>query len=183
VFRKVILIGALLCVSGALGAAEPKATGGYIGGGFGVSVFDDDGAFGAFEFDDQDTAFQIFGGYKFFRYFAVEGRYVDLGRFSVFGSGFDVSAISVHAVGIIPFGTSGWSMFGQLGFGQVNLDMPLTGSEDQGTVAGGIGVRFHATQNFSLALQTDVYVWQEESVFNTYDMSVGSTQLTFQYLF
>ena len=32
--------------------------------------------------DDHDTAYKAFGGYQFFRYFALEGSYFDLGKFS-----------------------------------------------------------------------------------------------------
>ena len=38
--------------------------------------------------------------------------------------------IPIHAVGIVPFGQSGWEFFGQLGLGTVNRDFPGIGNID-----------------------------------------------------
>ncbi len=181
--KKLMLACVLLVVCSIATAEEAKPRGGYIGGGFGVSIFDDDGAFAGLGFDDQDTSFQIHGGYKILKYLAVEARYVDFGTFSVSGLDFDVSAASIHAVGIIPFAESRWELFGQLGLGIVNFDLTGFGDEDEDVFAGGIGIRYSTSPNFSVALQTDVYVWEDTSLGPTYDLSVGGTQLTFQYIF
>ncbi len=100
-------------------------------------------------------------------------------------SGLDigVSAASIHAVGIIPFAESRWELFGQLGLGIVNFDLTGFGDEDENVFAGGIGVRFSTSQNFSLAIQTDVYVWEDTSLGPSFDLSVGATQVTVQYIF
>ncbi len=183
--NKTTFLAALLTLSGAAYAAEPPANGPYFGGGVGASVYDDDGAFIGLSFDDTDTSLQLFGGYKFFKHFAVEARYQDFGSFTLSDIqtvNIDVSALSVHAVGIIPFGTSGWEMFGQLGFGTVSQDAAGF-DDDAGAVAGGIGVRWYATQNFALTAQTDVLVWEDDSLGPTLDISVGATQLAVQYIF
>ncbi|MCJ7558626.1 MAG: outer membrane beta-barrel protein, partial [Gammaproteobacteria bacterium] len=70
-YRKLMLVCALLMFAVPGMAAESKASGGYIGGAAGMSRFDDDGAFDGFSFDDSDTALAIFGGYKFGKYFAL----------------------------------------------------------------------------------------------------------------
>jgi OOP family OmpA-OmpF porin len=181
--RNTILATLLIVVCGVATAAEPNARGGYIGGALGVSTFDDDGAFSGFNFDDQDTAFQVHGGYKFLKYFAVEARYVNFGTFALDGFGVDVTAASIHAVGIIPFGTSGWELFGQIGTGQVTFESTGFADEDETTVAGGIGVRYNVSQGFSVAVQTDVYVWEDDSFGNVYDFAVGGSQLAFQLSF
>ena len=95
----------------------------------------------------------------------------------------DVTATSIHAVGIVPFGESGWELFGQLGLGVVNFDLTGLSDEDEEVFAGGIGVRFSPTSNFSLAIQTDVYVWEDNSLGPVYDLAVGGTQSTIQYIF
>lgn len=164
-------------------ADQSKSRGVFIGGGLGISTFDDGGAFAGFSFDDEDSSFQIQGGYKFLPYFALEGRYVDLGTFTVDTLNIDLTAASIHAVGIVPFGESGWELFGQLGLGVVNFDLTGLGDEDEEVFAGGIGVRFSPTSNFSLAIQTDVYVWEDNSLGPVYDLAVGGTQLTIQYIF
>jgi len=181
--KKMMLACMLIVVGGIATAEESKSRGGYIGGGLGISIFDDGGAFAGSSSDDQDTAFQFHGGYKFLKHFAVEARYLDLGTFSVSGLDIDVSATSIHAVGIIPFAESGWELFGQLGLGIVNFDLTGFGDEDEDVFAGGIGIRYSTSQNFSMAIQTDVYVWEDSSLGPTFDLSVGGTQLTFQYIF
>ena len=183
--RNVILGFILLGFCGIATAAESKNSGGYIGGALGVTVFDDGGFFAGLGLDDQDSSMQIHGGYKILKHFAVEARYVDLGSYSVQGLGLALegTVTSVHAIGIIPFGDSGWELFGQLGLG--TLDIEATGAPgfDEDVFAGGIGVRYSATRNFSLAVQTDVYVWEEDSTGFIYDMSVGGTQLAVQFIF
>ena len=178
-FRNTIIIGFLLTVCATANAAEPKKSGFYIGAAGGQSIYDEDGAFGSFG-DDEDNVFQVHAGYKILKYLAVEARYVDMGSFSIGFDAIDISATSIHVVGIIPFGTSGWELFGQLGVGDVNIDVRGFGDFDESATAGGIGVRYNATQNFSIGIQTDVYVWEEAS---TYNMSVGGTQLSVQFIF
>jgi len=176
--RNVILVTLLFVAAGA-NADEPKARGAYIGASFGASVFDDDGAIGGF-FDDEDTSQQVYGGYKFFKNFAVEGRYAELGSFSAGFNTLDITALSVHAVGIIPFGTSGWELFGQLGVAQVNLEVTGLGDGDETAVTAGIGVRWHINQSFTVGAQIDAYVWQDDDLGSQYDFSVGTNQLSFQ---
>jgi len=157
-------------------AAEPNRKGAYIGIGAGASVYEDDGAFGYF--DDEDRSLNVFAGYKFLPWFAVEVRRNDFGSFALFGDDLDVTATAIHAVGIIPFGNSGWEMFGHLGYG--TIDQQITGSRsfDESVVGGGIGGRFHVTRNIALSISTDVYVWEDESFSGTYDTSVGATQFS-----
>lgn len=178
--RNTILAALLLFVCGVATAAEPKARGAYIGGAVGASTFDDGGALAGQFFDDQDTSFQVYGGYKFFKYFAVEARYVNLGSFSDGVDSLDITAFSVHAVGVIPFGTSGWELFGQLGLGQVNQEVTGFIDEDDSAGAAGIGVRWHINESFAVAAQIDAYAWENDTLGLPYDFSVGTSQLAFQ---
>jgi opacity protein-like surface antigen len=176
-------------------AAEPKSNGFYIGGSFGSSEFEDDGLVDDvgrdlsvnLDLDDSDTAFGVMAGYKFFKYLAVEARYTDTGDFEVSGPGgasFDVETdiLSIHAVGIIPFGASGWSIYGQLGVANVNFEI---GSEDGDETAGsaGIGVSYNATENLAFALQVDAYAWEEDSFRDDYDLDISTAQLAVRYTF
>jgi len=181
-YRTIILV-IMIASCGTAIAAEPPASGAFIGVGAGQSLFDDDGAFGGFGFDDTDTLLQISGGYKFLKYLAVEGQYSNYGTFSVRGNDIDASAISVHAVGIVPFGTSGWEIFGQAGLAIINFDAFGLVDDSQTAVAGGIGVRFHPVPNISIGIRTDVLVWQDDSSATTYDMALGGTVLSAQFLF
>jgi hypothetical protein len=103
-----VLVGLIfLAVSGVAFAEPAKDRGAYLGAGFAGTTFDDGGAFAGLDFDDSDSGSGIFGGYKFFKHMAVEARYNDFGTFTLEGFGVDVSSLSIHAVGIIPFGNSG----------------------------------------------------------------------------
>jgi len=178
-----LIFASILLATGNALADPAKVRGGYVGGGLGATMFDDGGAFAFFEQDDTDSGFGIFGGYKFFRYFSVEGRYTDFGTFSVGGLPFDASALSAHAVGIIPFGNSGWEIFGQLGFGVLDVTLPGEPSEDEAVATGGFGGRFSLTENFSFALQLDVYVYEDTSLGPAYDIGFSATSVTLQYIF
>jgi len=184
--RPVLAICTLLLVTAGAAAAEPQARGFYVGGMAGVTTFDDDGVFSGLGFDDSGTGYGIFGGYKFFKYLAVEARLSSLGSYEV-GSGalsedLDATAISAHVVGIIPFGTSGWELFGQLGVGSLNINTNCC--DDHNTVAsGGIGVRFYPNPHLGISVQTDAYVFEADDFGSTRDIGVGATQLGVHYLF
>ncbi len=129
--KAILCVCMLLLAISAASARDVNENGAYIGGAIGVTEFDDDGAFSGLDLDDSDTSLEIYGGYKFFKYFAVEARLMDLGSYRVEFVEFDTWAASVHAVGIIPFGESGWELFGQLGIGQINLDASGIDDEDE----------------------------------------------------
>lgn len=185
--KKVIFASLLLAICAAANAAEPKSKGFYVGASYGVSTFDDDGLAAGLGLDDQDTMAQIVAGYKFLKYFSIEARYADLGTFGVPGLSISSTALSAHAVGIIPFGSSGWEVFGQLGYGDVEFKLTDTqfgsNSDTKSAGAGGIGVRWHITNMFSLSAQTDVYVFDEEDFGETYNLAVGGTTLGIQLTF
>lgn len=178
-----LLVLALLFLSTNAVADAAKARGGYIGGGLASTAFDDGGAFAFSDVDDSDSGITFFGGYKFFRYFAVEGRYADLGSYSVDNLSFDASVLSVHAVGIVPFGESGWELFGQLGFGTLDVDLPGPSSGNETVGSAGGGVRFSPTANFGIALQLDVWAYEDTSLGPAFDIGFGSTAVTLRYLF
>lgn len=180
----------LIFASGSAQAAEQQASGFYAGGMAGVTNFDDDGLFNGYNFDDSGVGYAAFGGYKFFRYLAVEARLSYLGGYSVkdpyFGQkeDFDATAISAHVVGIIPFGKSGWEMFGQLGIGSMKLDADCCGDDNQTVGSAGLGVRFYPNPHLGISLQTDAYAFEEDAYYGgTYDIGIVATQLGIQYIF
>lgn len=178
-----LLVGLVCLALSSAAFAEPsKERGAYLGAGFAGTTFDDDGAFAGLNFDDSDSGFALFGGYKFLKYLAVEGRYNNFGTFTLEGAGVDVTSLSVHAVGIIPFGTSGWELFGQLGLGTVEFDSGF-GTEDESVGSAGMGVRYSWSGNFSVAAQVDAYAYEDTSLGVAYDVGVTSTMLSFQYTF
>lgn len=184
-----LIAGSLLSASGNAIAAEQQARGFYVGGMAGVTNFDDDGLFNGYKFDDSGVGYAAFSGYKFFRYLAVEARLSSLGSYSVkdpyYGQNekFDTSAISAHVVGIIPFGKSGWEMFGQLGIGSMKLDANCCGDDNQTVGSAGLGVRFYPNPHLGISLQTDAYAFEEDAYYGTYDIAIVATQMGIQYIF
>jgi len=177
----------LFLLSGLVNAAPPLESGGYIGGAIGASELDDDNFFvdNGFDLrDDEDSALQLFGGYRFNRYFAVEGRYAYLGEFDVEGSDLDVDAVSVHAVLLVPIGNDGWELYGQLGLGRINVEI-LGEDEDETVGAAGLGVRYFATENLGIGLSFDGYAWEEDDSPNgrDYDIAVTTATLRVEYIF
>src|SRR3954447_2244619 len=76
--------------------------------------------------DDKDTAYRIFGGYKFHPNIAVEGGYSPLGETSSSFPGGNVTAEAnawdLVGVGIFPLGNN-FSVFGKLGFYNAELKL------------------------------------------------------------
>ena len=186
------IIFIFLFASGVVAAQGVKEKGWYIGGAFGVTEFDDDGLFdgSGVVVDDEDSSIQLYGGYKFLKYFALEGRLIDLGSYTFSDQFFplasitvDTTAVTVNAVGILPLGSTLWELFGQLGFGQINFEASGFGDEDETVGSAGIGVRVTPTEHFSIALQVDAYAWEDDDFGQTFDMSIATTQVAFQYNF
>lgn len=59
-------------------------------------------------------------------------------------------------------------------------DDGVVGIGDGGVVGGGFGMRCFPTQNLSIGIQNDVYVGEDRDIF---DMAVGSTQLSINFIF
>ena len=178
-YRNVLILLVLICAAGTAAAGPSKEKGFYLVGAAGQSVYDEGGAFGNFG-DDTDNALQFAVGYKFLRYFAVEARYADFGSFSVGFQDFDVDATSIHAVGIVPFGQSGWEFFGNIGLGTVKRNNVGNINFDDSSMAGGIGFRWYPTPNVAIGVQTDVHVWDDD---NDWESSVGANQFSVQVIF
>jgi OmpA-OmpF porin, OOP family len=142
-------LSAVLFGAAAFGAQAQDNRGFYAGAGAGQSYVDEA------SYDDEDTAFSVFGGYQFNRYFGLEGGYVDFGKLGPEGVGRDLEANSVYvtAVGSVPF-TDKFSGYAKAGFQRWDLDTPIaaTGTrDDSGTdPTYGVGVQYEFTDAFAL---------------------------------
>lgn len=174
---KVIGIVSLLGFANIAGAAQTN--GYYAGLGFGQATSDADTAGilfisgpSALTVDDTDTAFNIFGGFKFNDYFAMELAYVDLGEVSVTANGagfsdtykFALDGLVVEAVGTWPINKH-FSLIGKFGFIAWNSDatVNLSGigsfsvNEDSTDLAFGVGGQFNFSKNFGLRAEFDSF--------------------------
>lgn len=150
--RKTKLLSTLL-LSATLGVAAFGASaqepGFYAGAGVGQS-FVDEGAY-----DDEDTAFSVFGGYQFNRYFGLEAGYADFGKIEpeTAGPALEGDSAYLTAVGSVPI-TAHFSAYAKAGFHRWNVDTDLpglTGDDDSGTdPTYGVGLQYRFSDTVAL---------------------------------
>ena len=135
---------------GGASLAHAQDTGWYAGVGAGQARVDERG------YDDEDTAFSVFGGYQFHRNFALEAGYTDHGELKpdVAGPDLEVSSVSLAAVGILPF-TDRFSGYAKAGVQRWDLDRALpgltgTGKDDGTDPLYGLGLQYRFNDTVAL---------------------------------
>lgn len=138
---------ALLALAGMMLTTTANAVEGgfYLGGSVGIATteVEDDGI----SFDEDDTAYKIFGGFHFLQFFAVEASYRDfgspstdlpmIGNTTIESSGFDISGLAGIPLGPI-------YLFGRVGIIDWEADAKAQGqkvSEDGTDYLAGIGLQ------------------------------------------
>lgn len=131
-------------------AAQAQDTGFYAGVGAGQALVDERA------YDDEDTAFSVFGGYQFHRNFALEAGYTDFGTLEPRAAGTDLelSSASLTAVGILPV-TERFSAYAKAGFQRWELDRAIpaltgTGKGDGTDPVYGLGLQYRFNDQFAL---------------------------------
>lgn len=157
----------------AFGAQAAEAPGFYIGAGAGQSFVDEG------DYDDEDTAFSVFGGYQFNRYFGLETGYVDFGELEPTGAGRSLEANSVYltAVGTVPF-TENFSGYAKAGFQRWDLDTTIPGLADDDSGSDptyGLGLQYRFNDRFALR--------GEYSRFEVEDIDLDLAQLQVRFNF
>jgi OOP family OmpA-OmpF porin len=127
--KKWLLMVCALVLASGIPPAMAAVTGWYVGIGAGQarSGYSDSDAISNLDYvtvnvDNKDTAYKLFGGYRFDRSLGVEFGYEDLGKTDISGSDFSgpladkltAKAVSLQAVGIWPLASS-FSLFGKAG--------------------------------------------------------------------
>ena len=130
--------------------AQAQDSGFYAGVGAGQALVDERA------YDDEDTAFSVFGGYQFHRNFALEAGYTDFGQLSPGAAGADLELASAYftAVGILPF-TENFSGYVKGGMQRWELDTPIpgltgTGDDDGRDPVYGVGLQYRFNDLVSL---------------------------------
>jgi OOP family OmpA-OmpF porin len=134
-------------------------------------------------FDEGDNGFKIFGGFRFLKFFGVEGSYVDMGSPDEdldvpVGTNLkvDVTAWDAYAVGILPIGKV-FEVFGKAGFIWWDTDLVLSGTlsatdSDSGSdPAYGVGVAFRLGK--LIAIRGEYEKFDLEDTDNVHMTSVG----------
>ena len=169
-------------------AAVAAESGGYIGLGVGLSQANIDGGrisselqgsgltMTSIDEDNDDIGYKLFGGYKFNKYFAVEGGYFNLGKFgftanttpagTFTGSG-KFQGLNLDAVGILPLSEK-FSAFGRVGYiytetkdtfsgtGAVTVTNPNP-EKKEGNYKYGLGAQYDFTYNLGLRAEWERY--------------------------
>lgn len=172
----------------AIAPARAQNAGWYIGGNGGLAAakIDDQRittdllsgglATTAIKNDDRDAGFKLYGGYRFGRYFAVEGGYFNLGKFgftadtlpagTLVGSA-RFQGMNFDALPMLPI-TSSLFLFGRIGAnyawasdrftgtGAVNV-MDPSASKSATNYKYGFGVEYDFTEHFGARLEAERY--------------------------
>jgi OOP family OmpA-OmpF porin len=172
----------------ALAPASAQNSGWYVGvnGGLSAAKIDDQRiaddllnsgfATTAIKNDDREPGFKLYGGYRFGRYFAVEGGYFNLGKFgftadtlppgTLIGSG-RFQGMNFDAVPMLPI-TDALFLFGRIGAnyawasdrfsgtGAVNVLDP-SASKSATNYKYGFGVEYDFTRHFGARLEAERY--------------------------
>jgi OOP family OmpA-OmpF porin len=161
--QKKVLATALLAGFAALPAlAMAQAKGGnadlgfYAGASIGQSKADCPPGGGSC--DDKDTAYRIFGGYKFHPNIGVEGGYAPLGETSRGNVTAESNAWDIVGVGSWPLGNN-FSILGKLGFynAEIKLGGAASGKKTTTDLTYGIGGQYDFNRNLGLRLEFNRY--------------------------
>ncbi len=110
--------------------------------------------------DGADTGVKIYGGYSFTPNFALEGGYVDLGKFGGANGSLKSNGIFVDAVGKVPLGDTGFSVLGRLGAynGKLRSDTLGVIDSERGTnIKVGLGGQYDFNPNMGLRAEWERY--------------------------
>ena len=158
-------------VGGALGGSQQHFGGGQVDG-----ALANQGLTGSASIDRSAGSLRVFGGYQFTPHFALEGGYVNLGKFDYSSSisspaadsvngHLGVQGIDLAAVGTLPLNQQ-WSLFGKAGalYAKTKLDASSGGavavSDQSHTGASpllGAGVSYDITRQVAVRGEVDRY--------------------------
>ena len=188
--KKITLaLGVIALLSTAV-IAGPNSSGAYVGLGYGVTEYYDDGWTSSV--DKSDSGYKLYGGYQFNNIIGVEASYTDYGSFTdkvtnseyVSPTTFSVAANAGYSFldgQLRPFGILG------LGYASVDYDTSSIDSGNTGTVHYGVGVQYEPTilkgVGFRLAYEADLYLIETIVPSKTYEQVFDLLYLGVQYKF
>jgi len=124
--------------------------------------------------DDQTTAWKVFGGYRFNRYFGAEATYIDWGEVSGTVSGVgrvtaDQTSFGVAAVGNLDLSPQ-FSVFGKAGLLMTEQETPAssTRQRDETELHYGVGLRYRFTRNWAARAE-----WERTDQLKVELLSIG----------
>ena len=150
--------------------------------------------------DNHKTAFKLFGGYQFNRYFALEAGYFNLGKFGytattvpagTLSGNIKLQGLNIDAVGIVPISDK-FSAFARLGYqyAQAKDDFTSTGvvpvpwdaspSKKAGNYEAGVGLQYDFNQSLGMRAEAERYR-VDDAVGNRGDINMYSVGLVYRF--
>jgi len=184
--KRLVLVVAIVAMVAASPAVAREKNGFYIGGSIGQSELKVEGGdpdIGAIEFKEDDMGYKLFVGYRFWKFFALEGGYVDFGNpDTTFETGLgdlfteiELTGWDASAVGNLPLGIV--DLFAKVGYFWWDADIraALDGEGDSDSESGsdltyGIGVAVWLGQ---IAIRGEVEWFDVADADNVWMYSVG----------
>lgn len=153
---RVVMIALALAAPAGVAAQE---SGAYLGGAIGQARFTEWCDPGTSACDDKDSGWKLFGGYRFNRYFALEGSYINWGEVTASVGAVNVAAeqrsFGLAALGSLQLGPR-FSVFGRLGLLSTEQETrrinpnPTTVQRDETELHYGVGVSYGLAQNWAM---------------------------------
>ena len=169
---------------------DPRIINGLLVGGFFSATITD---------DNRDTGGKIFGGYQFNRYFAIEGGYFDLGRFSFTANtvpigtltgDIKIKGVNLDLVGMLPI-TEKFSAFGRVGVTRAEARDTFTGTglvrllrttanQRETNAKYGLGLQYAFTDRLGMRAEVERYRIND-AVGNNGDIDLASLGLVYSF--
>ena len=153
--------------SAANGLSNPYYFGGSIGSSDGTSYCD-----GETSCEDSDTAWKLFGGYKFTENLSAEGTYTNLGDMHKNGENSDISALSANAVGSVQL-TEKFDIFGKVGAMRWSSNNS-NGDRDGFGVTYGVGAKMRMSESTKIRAEWEQFPGVETSSSQETDVNMLS---------
>jgi OOP family OmpA-OmpF porin len=164
--RRTIVTAILaICAASSVGFAGPL----YVGGSYGNTKIESDST--SFDFDANDPGWKVFAGFRFLKFFGVEGGYVDFGSPTDSNTTIDASGWDAFGVGALPLGPI--DLFAKVGAIRWSTDVDIPGktiSDDGTDAAYGVGVLFHIS-HIGIRAEYEQFKLQDSDI---YSVSVGA---------
>ncbi len=153
---------------------------------------------GSFSSNRQDTAYKVFGGYQFNNYFALEGGYFNLGKFTystsvpngTLNGRYQVEGLNIDLVGTMPLGPR-WAALARVGaqhaitrddFGGPGLPAaaPMDNSTRANNMKVGLGLQYEITRSMLVRADAERYRLKD-GMGNNGDVNLYSVSLVFPF--
>lgn len=171
---RAVIIAVALAVPAGVVAQE---SGAYLGGALGQTRFTEWCDAGTTACDDRDSGWKLFGGYRFNRYFALEGSYIDWGEVTASVGAVNVAAdqrsFGLAALGSLQLGPR-FSVFGKLGLLSTEQETrrinpnPSTFQRDETELHYGVGATYSLTPNWMVRGE-----WENTEKLKVQMLSIG----------